>query len=182
MGIIGQPIELLADVRGFGRRVGERDGAVECNARLPGAAKLQQECAARAVEVEVAVELRGERFDHGECLSGAAHLGDARATDRDDLAIRDGLTGLSADPRRQKCSRRAQTSSSRLAPIMCDHRSGIPGNGLSTNKVVNSYFGASISGHKTRTEIERYTAAADQRHLSRAAKDKLRTDDMDDGV
>ena len=41
---------------------------------------------------------------------------------------------------------------------------------------------ASISGHKTLTEIERYTAAADQKHLSRAAMDKLRTDDMDDGV
>jgi hypothetical protein len=40
---------------------------------------------------------------------------------------------------------------------------------------------ASISGHKALTEIERYTAAADQKHLSRAAMDTLRTYDMDDG-
>jgi integrase len=36
---------------------------------------------------------------------------------------------------------------------------------------------ASISGHKSLAEIERYTAAADQKRLSRAAMDKLKTDD-----
>jgi enterobacteria phage integrase len=35
---------------------------------------------------------------------------------------------------------------------------------------------ASISGHKSLHEIERYTAAADQKKLSKAAMDKLRTD------
>lgn len=35
---------------------------------------------------------------------------------------------------------------------------------------------ASISGHKTLREIERYTAAADQKRLSKAAMDKLRTE------
>jgi integrase len=35
---------------------------------------------------------------------------------------------------------------------------------------------ASISGHKSLHEIERYTAAADQKQLSKAAMDKLRTD------
>jgi enterobacteria phage integrase len=36
---------------------------------------------------------------------------------------------------------------------------------------------ASISGHKSLVEIERYTAAADQKQLSRAAMDKLKTND-----
>jgi len=36
---------------------------------------------------------------------------------------------------------------------------------------------ASISGHKSLHEVERYTAQADQKKLSRAAMDKLRTDD-----
>jgi hypothetical protein len=34
---------------------------------------------------------------------------------------------------------------------------------------------ASISGHKTLGEVERYTAAADQRRLSRGAIAKLRS-------
>jgi integrase len=33
---------------------------------------------------------------------------------------------------------------------------------------------ASISGHKTLKEVERYTKAADQKKLARAAMDKLR--------
>jgi integrase len=36
---------------------------------------------------------------------------------------------------------------------------------------------ASISGHKSLHEIERYTAAADQKHLSRAAMNKLKADE-----
>jgi enterobacteria phage integrase len=37
---------------------------------------------------------------------------------------------------------------------------------------------ASISGHKSLHEIERYTAAADQKHLSQAAMNKLRTEEV----
>jgi integrase len=43
--------------------------------------------------------------------------------------------------------------------------------GASTNQI------ASISGHKSLKEITRYTEAADQKRLSRAAMDILKTDD-----
>ena len=52
-----QPIELLADMSCLRRSIGKRDGAIERHPRLLGAAELEQECAPRAVEVEVAAEL-----------------------------------------------------------------------------------------------------------------------------
>ena len=38
--VLHQPVEMLADMGGLGRRVGQRDGAVEGFARLVGAAEL----------------------------------------------------------------------------------------------------------------------------------------------
>src|SRR5215470_14420348 len=59
-----QAIELLADMRGLGRSVGKRNGPVEGNAGFLGAVELQQEGAAGAVEVKIAVEFAGQRLDH----------------------------------------------------------------------------------------------------------------------
>src|SRR6266849_9626572 len=79
-----QPIELLADVSCLRRRVGKRDGAIERHPRLLGAAELEQECAPRTVEVEVAAELARERLDHGESVGRTADLGDRNsAVERD---------------------------------------------------------------------------------------------------
>src|SRR6516162_7971065 len=55
--VASKAIQLLADMCGFSRRVGERNGVVECDLRFLGAAKLEQERAPRAVEVEVAAKL-----------------------------------------------------------------------------------------------------------------------------
>ena len=54
-------------MRGLRRRIGERDGAIEGDLGLLRPLELQQECAPRTVEVEIAVELAGKRLDHGEC-------------------------------------------------------------------------------------------------------------------
>src|SRR5712664_176748 len=73
---VSQPIELLADMSCLRRRVGKRDGAIERHPRLLGPAELEQECAPRAVEVEVAAELARKRLDHGESVGRTADLGD----------------------------------------------------------------------------------------------------------
>ena len=46
-----EPVKLYPDMCGFGRGIGERDGAIEGNACLFGTAELQQECATRSVEI-----------------------------------------------------------------------------------------------------------------------------------
>src|SRR5258708_11544626 len=86
-----QPIELLADMSCLGRRVGERDGAIERHPRLLGAAQLEQERAPCAVEVEIAAELARKRLDHGESVSRTADLGD-----RNSVVDRDNRRGLHA--------------------------------------------------------------------------------------
>src|SRR5213082_826060 len=56
----GQTVDLAADVVGFRRRIGKRDGAVESNPSLVCAPELLQECPARAMKIEIAVKLLGQ--------------------------------------------------------------------------------------------------------------------------
>src|SRR5689334_15730777 len=71
-----QAVEVLADVGRLGGGAGEGDRLLEGGARLGRAAELEEQGAAQAEEVEVAVELGGERLDQRERLGGAAHLGE----------------------------------------------------------------------------------------------------------
>ena len=59
-----QAVEMHADVGGFGRGVGQRNGAVEGDSRLVVAAKLHQERAAHAEEVKIVRQPLAERLDH----------------------------------------------------------------------------------------------------------------------
>src|SRR3954471_17006788 len=72
---VGKTIELKANVGSFGRRIGERYGAVEGGARLLGPAELLEECATRAMEIEIAPELGRKRLDHRQRISGTPHFG-----------------------------------------------------------------------------------------------------------
>ena len=56
-GLTGQRIEMRPDMRGLRGRVGERDCLIEGLARLPVTAKLHQEIAPDAEEMEVTAEL-----------------------------------------------------------------------------------------------------------------------------
>src|SRR6185312_5709886 len=78
--VLGQPVEMLADMRRLGRRMGERDGAVEGGARLILATELQIEPALNAEEVEIAGKRLGERRHHGERRLGAGELGHGHGT------------------------------------------------------------------------------------------------------
>src|ERR1700722_7577022 len=59
--LLRELIEMLADMGGFGRRVGERDRPVEGGARLGVAAEPHQQRSLETAEVEIAVEWTGER-------------------------------------------------------------------------------------------------------------------------
>ena len=61
-----QPIQMHADMRGLGRGIGERDGAVEGDQRFVVAAELHQEGAAHAEEMEIVRQPRRQRLDHLE--------------------------------------------------------------------------------------------------------------------
>jgi hypothetical protein len=56
-------VEMLADMRGLCRRVGQRDRLVERDARFVRTAELQQKCALGAEEVELAGQPVRQRFD-----------------------------------------------------------------------------------------------------------------------
>src|SRR5262245_26036966 len=80
-----QPVDLMADVGGFRRRIGERDGAIEGNPSLVRTAELFQKCPAGAVKVEIAIQLLGQWLDHGEgSLGPPAHGHRYRAVECDD--------------------------------------------------------------------------------------------------
>lgn len=64
-----------ADMGGFRRGIGERDGAVEGDARLVVAAELHQERAAHAEEMKIIRETLGQRLDHLKRRLGPVHLG-----------------------------------------------------------------------------------------------------------
>src|SRR5436309_15641196 len=74
--LLRQMIEMLADVRGLGGRVGERDRAVEGDTRLLVAAELLEQAALEAEEMEIAGERLGQRLDHRERGLRPAQLGD----------------------------------------------------------------------------------------------------------
>src|SRR6185369_17313000 len=59
----GQPVDVHADMGGFGRRIRQRDRAVEGLVSLFPAAELEQQRSARPVEVEVSGQARLERID-----------------------------------------------------------------------------------------------------------------------
>src|SRR5262245_42521304 len=59
---ISQSVNLAADMGGLRGRIRERNGAVEGDAGLLGAPELFQKCPARAVKIEIAVELGGKRL------------------------------------------------------------------------------------------------------------------------
>jgi hypothetical protein len=50
--ILHEPVEMLSDVCGLRRRMGESDGPVERGARLVAAAQLQKQLALHAEEME----------------------------------------------------------------------------------------------------------------------------------
>ena len=81
-------------MRGLGRRVGEGDGAAEGLARLGAAAEPVEQHPAHAVEIEVAVERRGQRLDHGERRRGPAFF--HTATARLSVTTGDGARSSSA--------------------------------------------------------------------------------------
>src|SRR5213078_2873596 len=70
-----QTIEMHPNVRGFGGRIGERDGAVERHVGFLAAAELHKERAAYAEVMEIIRKRQGQRFDHFECCLRAAKLG-----------------------------------------------------------------------------------------------------------
>src|SRR5215471_6610627 len=70
-----QAIEMHADVGGFGRGVGQRNGTVEGDARLIVAAELHQEGAAHAEIMKIVRQPQRQWFDHVECRLRSAHLG-----------------------------------------------------------------------------------------------------------
>src|ERR1700732_2742421 len=66
LALLHQPVEMKADMGRLRRRMGKRDGLIECHPRLVAAAELQQQPALDAVEVEIAGQRLGEWLDHGE--------------------------------------------------------------------------------------------------------------------
>src|SRR5690606_1903719 len=70
-----QSVEFLADMRGFRRRAGKRDGAAEGLPRLLHFAGLGKQRTTNAVEVEIAAERLAERPEHGQRLGRTANLG-----------------------------------------------------------------------------------------------------------
>src|SRR4029078_2990559 len=58
-----QAVEMHADMGGFGRGIGERDGAVEGDAGFLVASELHQEGAAHAEEMKIIGKARRERLD-----------------------------------------------------------------------------------------------------------------------
>src|SRR4051812_23762554 len=61
-----QAVEMHADVRGFGGRIGKRNRLIEGDARLLVAAELHQKAALDAEEMEIARKLGRQRLDHVE--------------------------------------------------------------------------------------------------------------------
>jgi len=80
LAVADQPVEMHPDVSGFGRGIGERDGAVERHASLLIAAKLHQERAAHAKEMEITREPLAQRLDHLQRGLSSAYLGDRNGT------------------------------------------------------------------------------------------------------
>ena len=82
---VRQPVEMLADVRGFGGSISERDGAVESDARFFVPPELQQERAARAEVVKIVREPSAPAArSSASAASGPTHLGGRdRAVERD---------------------------------------------------------------------------------------------------
>lgn len=80
-----QPVDLLAEMRRFGRRVGKRNRPIKGDNCVLGAAEFLQKGTARAMEVEIACKLVSQRFDQRQRGGRAARLQDGnRATERDD--------------------------------------------------------------------------------------------------
>src|ERR1700681_4749097 len=63
LAVAHQPVEMHADMGSLRRGVGERDGAVECDAGFLVAAKLHQEGAAHAKEMKIVRKPRRQRLD-----------------------------------------------------------------------------------------------------------------------
>src|SRR6516162_10828299 len=83
LAVTHQAIEMHADMGGFGRGIGERDRAIEGDARLVVAAKLHQKRAAYAEEVEIIRKPRRQGLDQFQRRLGPTHLGDCdRAVER----------------------------------------------------------------------------------------------------
>src|SRR5690349_12426857 len=67
---------MLADMRGLGGRVGQRDGHCESLPSLRLAPELKKQRPLQAEEVEIAAEPWGKRLDHRESRLRSAGLGD----------------------------------------------------------------------------------------------------------
>src|SRR5579883_553642 len=76
--VLGQAVDLGADVRGLRRRVRERERPAERDARLVVASELEQQRSANAEEVEVARQIPGERLDELERRSRTLATATAR--------------------------------------------------------------------------------------------------------
>src|SRR5664280_2241173 len=74
-----QSVEMHADMGGFRRGVGQRDGAVECHPGLVIAAELHQESAAHTEEMKIIRKPFAQRLDHFEAASGPRTLDTATA-------------------------------------------------------------------------------------------------------
>src|SRR5262245_66512851 len=74
LAVAHQAIEMHADVGGFGRGVGQRNGAIEGDPRLVVAAKLHQESAAHAEVMKIVRQPRCQRLDHVERRLRSAHF------------------------------------------------------------------------------------------------------------
>ena len=101
-----QPVDMHADMRGLGRRIGERDGLVEGVAGLRAAAELDQQRALHAEEVEIGRQLGRQRLDHRERGLWASHLGD-------------GDSPVEGNDRRRLHVPRAPHRAGRFAPSRC---------------------------------------------------------------
>jgi hypothetical protein len=69
-----QLIELLANVIGLCRRMGQCDGTSEGIARIVGAIELLEQCAAQTVKVKISGQFFCERINHVQRRLGTAQF------------------------------------------------------------------------------------------------------------
>ncbi len=77
--VFDEPIDVLADVSGLRRRLGERYRTLKGDTRFRSTVKLREQRTLHAVEMKVPPEWLGERLDKRQGGRRAVHLGDRDA-------------------------------------------------------------------------------------------------------